>query len=74
MKLDFRSTKDGDRPQYGEPVLIVSNGVLQNITYILDGADDVQDWFEPYFFDHKGSLKIWWHKVDEWAYLKDASD
>ena len=53
-------------PTYSEPVLLKINGVIQNITYMLDGADDMPDWFEPYFFDHDDELKIWWNLVDEW--------
>ena len=35
-------------PPYGDAVIIKANGVIQNVTYFLDGADDEPDWFEPY--------------------------
>lgn len=35
-------------PSYGEPVLLKINGVVQKITYNLDGSDHSNDWFEPY--------------------------
>jgi len=68
MKLDFKETSK-ELPVYGEPVLIIINGVLQYITYFRDGDDHVPDWFEPYFFDHDDELKILWNKVEKWAYL-----
>lgn len=36
------------RPAYGVPVLLQINGIVQTITYNLDGGDDSLDWFEPY--------------------------
>ena len=62
------------RPAYGQPVLIKIKGIVQHITYVLDGADDTADWFEPYHFDHDDELKIWWHKVHEWAPLPNWED
>lgn len=41
---------ENKRPVYGQPILIVVDGVTQNITYMLDGSDDSSDWCEPYFF------------------------
>ena len=58
-------------PQYGCPVLIVGNGVTQDVTYILDGADDTPDWFEPYFFEHDDECKVWWNKVTHWMPLPE---
>lgn len=62
--------EDG-KPQYGEPVLIrTKGGVVQHITYNLDGADDTPDWFEPYHFDHDDELKFFpesgcsWMSID----------
>jgi hypothetical protein len=57
------------RPIYGQPVLIKIKGIVQHITYTLDGADDTRDWFEPYLFDHDDEMKLWWNKADEWAAL-----
>lgn len=59
-------------PAYGEPVLIKTNGVLQHITYILDGADDVPDWFEPCHFEADG-LALRWDKVESWIYVDDVA-
>lgn len=39
-------------PQYGQPVLLKSNGVIQHVTFMLNGSDDCEDWFEPFHFDH----------------------
>ena len=58
-------------PEYGQPVLVVSGGVVQNVTYMLDGADDVPDWFEPYHFEHDNELKVWWHSISAWMYLPE---
>lgn len=73
MQFNFISM-DEDRPPYGAPVLIKINGVVQHITYTLDGADETPDWFEPYHFDSEDELKIWWHTVDEWAIFPDWRD
>ena len=60
-------------PAYGRPVLIKSeNGAVQHITYVLDGDDDVPDWFEPVHFCHDDELKIMCNKVKSWMYLPDA--
>lgn len=62
-------------PPYGMPVLIKSKtGVIQNITYILEGADDTPDWFEPHYFDNGDDLKIWWNHIDSWATFSDWQD
>lgn len=53
-------------PAYGQPVLIKINSTVQHVSYMLDGADDTPDWFEPYLFDHADEYKIWWNHVDEW--------
>ena len=60
---------DTKLPAYGVPVLLFANGATQHITYMLDGADDTPDWFEPYNFDHDDELKVWWNKVDSWMPL-----
>ena len=59
---------DVKRPGYGEPVLIVVYGVVQNIMYIRDGADDTEDWFEPYYFDDH-ELSAFMHDVSHWMPL-----
>ncbi len=46
-------------PEYGEPILLVIKGVVQNVTYMLDGCDDTPDWFEPYHFDSDDNCKLW---------------
>lgn len=61
-------------PIYGDPVLIVGNGVTQNVTYMRDGADDEQDWFEPYFFDHDDGCKVDWSKVTHWMPLPEPPE
>lgn len=39
----------GDKkPDYGVPFLLKLNGVVQKITYNLDGSDHSRDWIEPY--------------------------
>lgn len=58
-------------PQYGEPVLLRANRVTQHVTYMLDGADDTPDWFEPYHFDHDDNCKMFWNKADSWQYLPE---
>jgi hypothetical protein len=55
-----------NRPEYGEPVLIKSNGVVQHVTYTRDGLEGCGDWMEPYHFDHDDCLKIPIKKVDAW--------
>ncbi|MAF42807.1 MAG: hypothetical protein CMI54_01380 [Parcubacteria group bacterium] len=64
-----------ERPAYGEPVIIFSMGVIQNIVYCLEGPDDVeeaQDWFEPYFFKDD-ELLISWHEIKYWIYVSDLT-
>lgn len=58
-------------PEYGEPVLIVVNGVTQNVTYILDGYENEPDWFEPHHFDHDDNLSLRWNKADYWMPLPE---
>lgn len=60
---------EDNSPYYGEPVLICANGVTQHVTYLMDGADDTQDWFEPYHFDHDDDQKIWRNKVTHYMPL-----
>ncbi len=61
-------------PPYGAPVLIKTKGVVQHVTYTLDGWDDVPDWFEPYHFEHDDNMKIRWDRVDAWALMPDWKD
>lgn len=58
-------------PEYGDPVLIVANNVVQDVTYMRDGADDVPDWFEPYHFEHDDNQKIRWDKITLWMPLPE---
>lgn len=58
-------------PAYGVPVLIVIGVTVQRIKYMLDGADDVSDWFEPYYFEHDDELKISHNKIKKWLYLPE---
>tara|TARA_R110000850_G_scaffold276016_1_gene416687 strand:- start:1130 stop:1351 length:222 start_codon:yes stop_codon:yes gene_type:complete len=58
-------------PAYGEPVLIVGNGVTQHITYMLDGADDTEDWFEPFYFEHDDECKVLVIKSSHWMPLPE---
>lgn len=59
------------RPPYGDPILIALNGVWQHVTYTLDGADDCEDWVEPYHFDHDDSCKIFWRSVTAWIPMNE---
>lgn len=58
-------------PGLGEPLLIKVGGSVQHTTYMMDGADDGDNWFEPYFFDHDTDLKIECNNVTEWVYIDD---
>lgn len=58
-------------PDYGEPVIISIKGVVQHVTYMLDGADDVPDWFEPYFFEADNNTKCWWNEASHWQPLPE---
>lgn len=58
-------------PAYGAPVLIVVFGTVQNITFFRDGADDVSDWFEPFFFEHDDHMKIPLKNVTHWQPLPE---
>ena len=69
-KMNWISTQDR-LPKYGVPVILCINGVVQHVTYALDGADDYPDWFEPYFFDSEPNLSVWWHRVSHWMYLPE---
>jgi len=40
------------RPQYGRPVLIKIKSTTQHITYMLDGADECEDWFDMLVIRH----------------------
>lgn len=58
------------KPMYGAPVLLKTKGdVVQHITYMLDGADNEEDWFEPFYFDWKDDLNIPLSEVISWALL-----
>lgn len=63
------------KPTYGQPVLLRINGVVQTVTYNLDGSDDSLDWFEPYsnigVYDDYNELSFFVeHDVDvEWQPL-----
>lgn len=67
---EWISTSD-KLPEYGTPVIIHANGVTQHVTYMLDGSDDVPDWFEPFHFDHDDHEKVWYDKVDHWMPLPE---
>jgi hypothetical protein len=60
------------RPEYGEPVIVVMNGVTQHVTYTRDGFDNEPDWYEPYFFNHDDNCKASWDKVSHWMPLPKA--
>ena len=68
--MKWISTKD-ELPAYGEPVFIIVNGVVQNIAYMLNGADHVPDWFETYFKD--SDLNLSWNEVEYWIYVDDVT-
>jgi len=73
INYEWISVED-ELPGYGEPVLIRAKGVTQYITYILDGSDHTPDWFEPYYFDHDGNMKIWWNQATHWMPLPEAPE
>jgi hypothetical protein len=64
------------RPEYGQAVILKINGVVQEMTWMRDGADDTADWFEPNFADHyeDNSLKFFAHTMDdlEWMALPES--
>lgn len=53
-------------PEYGKPILIVVDGVAQNIVYVRGGSDDSKDWCEPFYFEHDGGDSLWWEDVTHW--------
>ena len=73
MKFEFISVSE-KLPPYGAPVLINIKGVLQHVTYTLDGDEGVPDWFEPYHFDHDDNMKVWSRDVDSWALMPNWKD
>jgi len=62
---------DDKLPPYGDPVIIFGSGVVQNVTYMLDGWDDTPDWFEPFHFDHGDDNKVRWDKITHWMPLPE---
>lgn len=63
---------EDELPVYGDPVLLKISGVVQHVTYMLDGADDSCDWFEPYHYEdtnaavmNNGKLRIEWMALPE---------
>lgn len=71
--MKWKNTEDR-LPEYGRPVLLKINGVIQHITYCLDGYSDVPDWFEPYFFGANTdpeNLSFWWNKAESWVYVDE---
>ncbi len=71
MNKIFTTTSNGALPPYGESVLIFANGVVQDVTYMLDGADDSPDWFQPYHFGDDGDLYLSIEEVDGWCLIGD---
>lgn len=61
-------------PAYGQPVIIVIGNVVQNVTYMRDGADDCPDWFEPYFFEHDNETTCWARDVTHWMPLPELPE
>jgi hypothetical protein len=53
-------------PCYGVPVLIVVGGVTQSETFILDGYDEVEDWFEPFHTDQDIGRGVFASNVTHW--------
>ncbi len=69
MSIEWVKTSER-LPAYGEPVLIIYNNVIQHIVYMLDGSDEVPDWFAPYHFEDE-DLFIGWNEVQAWVYIDD---
>ncbi|UTD55916.1 DUF551 domain-containing protein [Halomonas sp. MS1] len=55
-------------PEYGQPCLIVANGVVQHVTYMRDGSDDSADWFEPFHYEDRAAA-CWASDVAHWMPL-----
>ena len=68
--MTWISTKE-KLPEYGKPILIKANGTTQHVTYMRDGDDFSDDWFEPYHFEHEDDLKLPVGKVDYWQYVEN---
>ena len=61
-----------EMPAVGEPVMIKVGGVIQHLSYVLDGCDEGKTyWFEPYWFKHEDIQKLPVSKVIEWVYIED---
>lgn len=60
-------------PKYGDPITMKAHGVVQNVTYTLNGAGndfgEKLDWFEPYYFKHDDNCKIPLSNSIEWMPL-----
>lgn len=59
-------------PKYGKTILIVVNGVTQNLAYFRDGSDDSEDWCEPCQLECDDIETLWWSEVQYWQYLPEA--
>jgi len=68
--LEFIKVKDG-LPAYGKSVLIRSGNTVQGLTYVREGGDDTEDWFEPYYFECSEQFYLEVNDVTEWAYLPE---
>lgn len=62
---------DDALPGYGDPVIIVANGVTQNVTFCLNGSDYCDDWFEPFHFHHDSESELSLSQVSFWMPLQE---
>lgn len=58
-------------PSYGEPVLLVIDGAVQNTTYVLRRGEMVPDWFE---FFLTGDGAVWWNEASHWMPPPEAPE
>lgn len=74
MSIKFISI-DERLPVCGEPVILKISGVVQCITYIMNGSGDCFDrtinWFEPNFFKFDDDMTIKLEQVESWIYIDD---
>lgn len=58
-------------PHAGEAILIVVNGIVQDVTFKYDYLCGVDEWFAPYFFDDVSDISIPFNDVSHWMPLPE---